>query len=392
MRPPLLVINAGSSSIKFSVFEPGSNRDLSVLVRGQVEDLDGSPQLQVSDGHGHNLAQTAVPGGGHQHAIQVIHKWCRQRFGGEAAFAGVGHRLVHGGRSYAGPTLVDEAVLAQLERLIPLAPLHQPTQIAAIRAVSKVAPQLPQVACFDTAFHRSQPALAQEYALPHELTSRGIHGYGFHGLSYEYIVASLPSVAPECVGRRLIVAHLGNGASMCAIDQGRSVATTMGMTPLDGLPMGTRCGALDPGVVLYLAQHEKMSATTIEQMLYEKSGLLGISGVSGDMRELQASKQPAARHAIDLFVYRIGRELGSLVAALGGLDALIFTGGIGEHSAQVRERVCRDAGWLGISLDQGANKKSGPRISPAARTPSAWVIPTDENLMIARHTRALLDA
>ncbi|HEY3730132.1 MAG TPA: acetate/propionate family kinase [Steroidobacteraceae bacterium] len=392
MRAPLLVINAGSSSIKFSVFETGSNQDLSVLVRGQVEDLDGSPQLQVSDGHGHNLTRQAVPGGGHDHAIQVIHNWCVQRFGGEAAFAGVGHRLVHGGQSYAGPTLVDENVLAQLERLIPLAPLHQPTQIAAIRAVTKVAPQLRQVACFDTAFHRSQPALAQEYALPHSLTSRGIHGYGFHGLSYEYIVASLASVAPECVGRRLIVAHLGSGASLCAISQSRSVATTMGMTPLDGLPMGTRCGALDPGVVLYLAQHEKMSAKAIEQLLYEQSGLLGISGVSGDMRELQSSKRPAAGHAIDLFVYRVGRELGSMVAALSGLDALIFTGGIGEHSPQVRARVCRDAGWLGLSLDEDANNKSGPRISVAARTPSAWVIPTDENLMIARHTRSLLDA
>jgi acetate kinase len=392
MRQPLLVINAGSSSIKFSVFETGSNPDLPVMARGQIEDLDGSPRLQVSDGHGHNLATQAVSGAGHEQAIEVIHNWCVQRFGGEAAFAGVGHRLVHGGRTYAGPTLIDAGVLAQLERLIPLAPLHQPTQIAAIRAVSKVAPQLRQVACFDTAFHRSQPALAQEYALPHELTGRGIHGYGFHGLSYEYIVATMPSVAPECVGRRLVVAHLGNGASLCAINQSRSVATTMGMTPLDGLPMGTRCGALDPGVVLYLAQHEKMSAKAIEQLLYQQSGLLGISGVSGDMRELQASKLPAAAHAIDLFVYRIGRELGSLVAALGGLDGLIFTGGIGEHSPQVRERVCRDAGWLGISLDEHANKHSGPRLSPAGRSPSAWLIPTDENLMIARHTRALLDA
>ncbi|HEY1726379.1 MAG TPA: acetate/propionate family kinase [Steroidobacteraceae bacterium] len=392
MHQPLLVINAGSSSIKFAVFKTGSNEDLSAVARGQVEDLNGSPQMQISDAHGHNLVKQAVSGGGHDGAIRVIHNWCVQQFGGEAAFAGVGHRLVHGGRAYAAPTLIDEGVLKQLESLVPLAPLHQPTQIAAIRAVSKVAPQLRQVACFDTAFHRSQPALAQEYALPRELTGRGIHGYGFHGLSYEYIVASLPRVAAECAGKRLVVAHLGNGASLCAIHQSRSIATTMGMTPLDGLPMGTRCGALDPGVLLYLAQHEKMSAKAIEQLLYEQSGLLGVSGVSGDMRELEASKQPDARHAIDLFVYRIGRELGSLVAALGGLDALIFTGGIGEHSAQVRARVCHDAGWLGVSLDADANKKSGPRISLPERAPSTWVIRTDENLMIARHTRTLLDA
>jgi len=249
-----------------------------------------------------------------------------------------------------------------------------------------------QVACFDTAFHRGQPSLAQEFALPRELTARGIRRYGFHGLSYEYIVSVLPQVAPQCARSKLIVAHLGNGASMCAIDQGRSICSTMGMTPLDGLPMGTRTGALDPGVMLYLMQHEAMGAHALEQLVYERSGLLGVSGLSGDMRTLLASDLPAAREAIDLFVYRIGRELGSLVAALGGLDALVFTGGIGEHAWQIRSRVCQDARWIGVTLDEPANVKGGPLISRAGSAPSAWVIPTDENLMVARHTRRLLDA
>ena len=265
-------------------------------------------------------------------------------------------------------------------------------QIAAIRAIAAVAPRVPQVACFDTAFHRVQPALAQAFALPRELSAAGIRRYGFHGLSYEYIVSVLPDVAPECADGKLIVAHLGNGASMCAIERGRSIATTMGFTALDGLPMGTRSGALDPGVVLYLLQRQVMDASALERLLYERSGLLGVSGISGDMRTLLASDAQGARDAIDLFVYRIGREIGSLTAALGGLDALIFTGGIGEHAAPVRARVCDDARWIGIGLDEAANARHGPRIShPGARV-SAWVIPTDENLMVARHTRRLLAA
>jgi acetate kinase len=275
--------------------------------------------------------------------------------------------------------------------LIPLAPLHQPHNIAAIRAIATSAPDVPQVACFDTAFHRAQADIAQEYGLPHELTAKGIRRYGFHGLSYEYIVSVLPDVSPECADGRLVVAHLGNGASLCAIHRGRSVANTMGFSTVEGLLMGTRTGSLDPGVILYLLQHEGMSAEAVERLLYEKSGLLGVSGLSSDMRTLMASASPAARNAVDLFVYRIRRELGSLAGALGGVDALIFTAGIGEHSAEIRARVCRDARWLGIILDDEANAKGGPRLSVPDSPTSAWMIPTDENLMIARHTRRLID-
>jgi acetate kinase len=391
MRQPILVINAGSSSIKFSLFEPAAGGALSPGVRGQVENIGKSPQLTVTDAAGSKLADQPVAGVGHEPAITAIQQWFSAHIGSEAGFGGVGHRVVHGGQKYSRPALIDDQVLSDLEQLVPLAPLHQPHQIAAIRAVTAVAPQLRQVACFDTAFHRGQPTPAQEFALPRQLTATGIRRYGFHGLSYEYIVGVLPQVAPDCAGGKLVVAHLGSGASMCAIDDGRSVASTMGLTPLDGLPMGTRCGALDPGVVLYLMQHEGMSAQAVEQLLYERSGLLGVSGLSSDMRTLLASGLPAAREAIDLFVYWIGRELGSLVAALGGLDALIFTGGIGEHAAPIRARVCQDAGWIGISLDEVANARGGPRISPVSSAPSAWMIPTDENLMVARHTRTLLD-
>lgn len=288
--------------------------------------------------------------------------------------------------------LIDDRVLANIEALAPLAPLHQAHHIAAIRAFAAAAPEVRQVACFDTAFHHEQPAVAQQFALPRELTAKGVRRYGFHGLSYEYIVSVLPEIAPECAQGRVVVAHLGNGASMCAIDRGHGIASTMGLTALDGLPMGTRCGALDPGVILYLLQHEGMDAHAIERLIYERSGLLGVSGISSDMRTLLASDAPSAREAIELFVYQIGRSLGSLVAALGGLDALVFTGGIGEHAQQIRERVCEGARWLGIALDPAANMRGGPRISSAGSAVSAWVIPTDENLMIARHTRRLLDA
>jgi acetate kinase len=274
---------------------------------------------------------------------------------------------------------------------VPLAPLHQPHHIAAIRAIAAVAPAVPQVACFDTAFHRNQPPLALEFALPRELTAKGIRRYGFHGLSYEYIVSKLPEVAPACARGKIVVAHLGNGASMCAIDGGRSIATTMGFTPVDGLPMGTRTGALDPGVILYLLAHERMDTAAVEHLIYEGSGLLGVSGLSSDMRTLLASDAPAAREAVALFVYRIGRELGSLVAALGGLDALIFTGGIGENAAEIRARVCRCAGWIGVALDEEANTRGGPLISRPGSAVSVWVVPTNENLMVARHTRRLIE-
>jgi acetate kinase len=391
MREPILVVNAGSSSIKFSVFETMADRSLSAGAHGQVESIGTSPHLEVTDPHGNKLADEPVAGDGYAGAVAAIHDWFAAHVGSDAGFDGVGHRVVHGGSTYSQPVQIDSQVLTAIEALIPLAPLHQPHHIAVIRAISAIAPRVPQVACFDTAFHRSQPALAQEFALPRELTAKGVRRYGFHGLSYEYIVSTLPEFVPDCVQKKIVVAHLGNGASMCAIDRGRSVATTMGFTAVDGLPMGTRTGALDPGVILYLLQHERMDPEAIEQMIYQRSGLLGVSGISSDMRALLASNAPSAKEAVDLFVYRIGRELGSLAAALRGLDALVFTAGIGEHAPEIRARACLDAHWLGVTLDEQANAKGGPRISSSGSAVSAWVIPTDENLMIARHTRHLLD-
>jgi acetate kinase len=391
MRDPILVINAGSSSIKFSVFETAADGSLKAGVHGQVEGIGTSPRLKIADAKGRGVANQIVAGNDHRAAIAAIQDWFADRGGGEAGFGGVGHRIVHGGTAYSEPVVIDERVISGLEELVPLAPLHQPHHIAAIRAVAAVAPHVPQVACFDTAFHRDQPPLAREFALPRELTAKGIRRYGFHGLSYEYIASKLPEVAPQCADGRLVVAHLGNGASMCAIAHRRSIATTMGFTPVDGLPMGTRTGALDPGVILYLIAHERMDPNAVQHLIYEGSGLLGVSGLSSDMRTLLASDAPAAREAVALFVYRIGRELGSLVAALGGLDALIFTGGIGENAAEIRARVCGHAGWLGVALDEDANARCGPLISRQGSAVSVWVVPTNEDLMVARHTRRLIE-
>ena len=400
MHGPILVINAGSSSIKFSVFETAACGALSAVLHGQVEGIGAAPRgtephltchLACRDSRGGRIADEAVRARNHDEAMAAIHTWFAAHAGGEADFAGVGHRIVHGGLAYAEPVLIDAGVIAGLEALVPLAPLHQPHNIAALRAAAAVAPQAPQVACFDTAFHRHQPAVAQTFALPRALTAKGIRGYGFHGLSYEYIAAAMPAVAPECAHGKLVVAHLGNGASMCAIAAGRSVATTMTFTAVDGLPMGTRCGSLDPAAILYLLRHEGMDADGVERLIYGQSGLLGVSGMSSDMRALLASEAPSAREAIDLFIYRIGRELGSLTAALHGLDALVFTAGIGENAAQIRARVCRDAAWLGIALDEDANALNQTRISRAGSEVPVFVVPTDENLMIARHTRDVLE-
>lgn len=390
MRNPILVLNAGSSSLKFSIFER-RDRDLAAGVHGQVKGIGGEAMLEATDAKGKVLDRLPVVGAGHDGAIDAIHRWFSAHVGREAGFAAVGHRVVHGGVRYFEPVLIDDRVLSELEILIPLAPLHQPHNLAAIRAIRAVAPRVPQVACFDTAFHHTQPEVASRFALPQSITAKGVRRYGFHGLSYEYIVSALPAATNANVGSRIVVAHLGNGASMCAIRDGRSIASTMGFTAVDGLPMGTRTGTLDPGVILYLLQQERMNATSIEHLIYEQSGLLGVSGISSDMQTLLESPAQGARIAVELFVYRIGRELGSLAAALGGLDALIFTGGIGENAVQIRERVCRDAQWLGIELDAGANGAGGARISTPASKASAWVIPTDENLMIARHTRRLID-
>jgi len=303
---------------------------------------------------------------------------------------GIGHRVVHGGRDHVRPVRVDAAAIAALRRYVPLAPLHQPHNLEPIALLLERLPDVPQVACFDTAFHRTQPAVAQAFALPREFGERGVVRYGFHGLSYEYVASALPSHDERAARGRTVVLHLGNGASMCALAGGRSVASTMGFTAVDGLPMGTRSGNLDPGVVLYLMDELRMDARAIEDLIYRRSGLLGVSGISSDMRVLLASADPRAHEAIDLFVYRVGRELGSLAAALGGLDALVFTAGIGENSAALRARIVRDAAWLGVELDDAANESHAARISSGTSRTSAWVIPTNEELMIARHTRDLV--
>lgn len=389
MPGTILVINAGSSSIKFALFDGGTARSLAPGASGQVEGIGTAPRLTVRV-DGTVLVDRSCPGAGtHDGALDEIRRWLGDHLPDGAVHA-VGHRIVHGGETFASPVRINGDVLKALERLIPLAPLHQPHNLAVVSAVAKSMPEVPQVACFDTAFHRTQPALAQACALPASITAGGVRRYGFHGLSYEYIAAALPRVAPALAGGRVVVAHLGNGASMCAMHAGRSIATTMGFTALDGLVMGTRCGSLDPGVLLYLMDQRGMDARALERLLYHEAGLLGVSGLSSDMRTLLASDDARAQAAVDLFVYRVGRELGSLAAALGGLDALVFTGGIGENAASVRARVCAGAAWLGIRLDAGANGGGGPRISSAGTQPSAWVIPTDENLMIARHTQALL--
>ena len=313
----------------------------------------------------------------------------RSRYG-NARVLGVGHRVVHGGAKFSGPTVVTPSVLDDLRKLVPLAPLHQPYNLAAIEAVAARLPGVPQVACFDTSFHRGQAGVAEVIPLPRDLVRSGIQRYGFHGLSYEYIASALPQVAPEIAGGRVIVAHLGSGASLCALRNGRSVDNSLGFTALDGLCMGTRPGAVDPGVILYLFQELGLSAKEVETILYKKSGLLGISGISNDMRDLIDSREPAAQLAVDYFVYRATKEIGALAAVLGGIDGLVFTAGIGENSAAVRARICEACAWLGVDLDQEANARKTPRISRSGSRVSAWVIPTNEELMIARHTGMLL--
>ena len=391
MADAILVLNAGSSSIKFSVFTVRAH-ELALAINGQIEGLYTAPRFAPRTRPGTKSARSQWDDGtrlGHDGAIEHLVQFLREHRENHRLIA-VGHRVVHGGLEYPEPTLVNAQVIAKLEKFVPLAPLHQPHNLAPIRIVLERMPQMPQVACFDTAFHRAQPEIAQAFALPPNITERGVRRYGFHGLSYEYIASALPAIDARAAAGRVVVAHLGNGASMCAIKAGKSVASTMGFTAVEGLPMGTRCGALDPGVMLYLMDELKMDARAIEKLIYQQSGLLGVSGISSDMRTLLESKEPRAKLAIDLFVYRIGRELGSLTAALGGLDALVFTGGIGEHAVAIRERVCRDAAWAGIELDAAANAKGGPRISTASSRVDAWVIPTNEEVMIARHARVVL--
>jgi acetate kinase len=385
-----IVLNAGSSSLKFSVYRRSDATAWKVEVRGQIDGIGSSPRFSASDGAGVRLAddrmEKSVDGRG---AFDALAAWLRSRYGG-ARVLGVGHRVVHGGAKYARPTIVTPEVLADLRALVPLAPLHQPYNLAAIDAVSERLPGVPQVACFDTSFHRGQPAVAEVVPLPRDLCHGGVQRYGFHGLSYEYIASVLPTVAPEIAHGRVIVAHLGSGASLCAMNDGKSVDSTLGFTALDGLCMGTRPGAIDPGVILYLFQVLGLSAKDVETILYKKSGLLGISGISNDMRDLLGSTEPGARLAVDYFVYQAAKQIGALAAVLGGLDGLVFTAGIGENSGEIRRRICKASAWLGLDLDEEANAKKDPRISGKQSRVSAWVIPTNEELIIARHTGVLL--
>jgi acetate kinase len=386
-----LVLNAGSSSLKFCVYcRPGEDA-WGLAARGQIEGIGTAPRLSVKDDAGAALGDetldASVKDG--RAALDALAGWLRGRWGG-AHVLGVGHRVVHGGATYAGPAIVTPEVLADLRALVPLAPLHQPYNLAAIEAVSARLPGVPQVACFDTSFHRGQPAVAQLVPLPKAIRDTGVQRYGFHGLSYEYIASVLPEVVPEIADGRVVVAHLGSGASLCAMKGRRSVDSTLGFTALDGLCMGTRPGSVDPGVILHLFQTMGRTAGDVEKILYKQSGLIGISGISNDMRDLLESPDPAARLAVDYFVYQAAKQLGALAAALGGVDGIVFTAGIGERSAEIRRRICEASAWLGVTLDASANAKHETRISSATSRVSAWVIPTNEELMIARHTGALL--
>jgi acetate kinase len=386
-----LVLNAGSSSLKFAVYRRARGIAWEVVSRGQVEGIGSSPRMSARDASG-AVMSTPAPGPtvrDGRAALEHVAGWLRETFGG-ARILGVGHRVVHGGPRHAGPVIVTPELLAELRELIPLAPLHQPYNLAAIEAVAQRLPDVPQVACFDTSFHRGQAPVAQLVALPREVGGGALQRYGFHGLSYEYIASVLPQVAPEIAEGRVIVAHLGSGASLCALRGGRSIDSTLGFTALDGLCMGTRPGSVDPGVILYLFQQLELSAKEVEAILYKKSGLLGISGISNDMRDLLKSQEPSARLAVDYFVYRAAKEIGALAAVLGGVDALVFTAGIGENSPEIRRRICEASAWLGIELDPQANTGNAARISGPVSRVSAWMIPTNEELMIARHTGRLL--
>jgi len=393
MANAILVINAGSSSIKFSLFLE-HHQQLTLSISGQIEGLYTSARFRSKDSQGALRGEKAWPDGvklGHDGALDYLVGYLGSELGVDRLI-GIGHRVVHGGLAYMQPVRVDATVLSALETLIPLAPLHQPHNLAPIRRALEHIPDLPQIACFDTSFHRTQPEVVRMFALPAELRNAGIMRYGFHGLSYEFIASKLNEIVPIAAKGRTVVLHLGNGASMCAIREGRSMASTMGFTAVEGLPMGTRSGSLDPGVILYLMDQRGMDARAIEKLIYNQSGLLGVSGISSDMRTLLASEEPLAKLAVDLFVYQIRRNLGSLAAALGGIDAIVFTAGIGENSPEIRSRVCRDAGWLGVEFDEAANAAGRQRISTAASRVAAYVIPTDEELMIAQHTRRLLGA
>jgi acetate kinase len=389
----ILVVNAGSSSVKFQVFAVDAGSGLQRHIKGQVDGIGSRPKMRATSADGTVLVDRkyevdAVPDV--TKALEISGAWLRDEL--RIKPLTVGHRVVHGGPDFDRPVRVDQDVLSRLERYSNLAPLHQPFNLAPIRSLLSNAPEVPQVACFDTAFHRSHGDLADHYAIPFKLYHEGIRRYGFHGLSYEYIAKALPQAAPRIAQKRVIVAHLGSGASMCALHRGRSVDSTMGFTALDGLAMGTRPGQIDPGVILYLMTEKGMSAAEVQNFLYRECGLKGLSGVSNDMRELGASDDPHAVFAVEYFVHRIALNAAMLAASLQGLDAFVFTAGIGENSANIRERIVRKLAWLGASLDEEANAMHAPVISrPGSKFP-IHVLPTDEELMIAQHTLALLQS
>jgi acetate kinase len=386
-----LVFNAGSSSLKFCLYSRGEGQNWRLTARGQIDGIGTSPKLSVKDDAGKSLANdkldASVRDG--RAALESLAGWLRANYGGSRV-VGVGHRVVHGGAKYAGPCVVTPQVMEDLRTLIPLAPLHQPYNLAAIDAVSERLPGVPQVACFDTSFHRGQPAVAELVPLPKELRDAGVQRYGFHGLSYEYIASVLPEVAPDIAAGRVIVAHLGSGASLCAMKNGKSVDSSLGFTALDGLCMGTRPGSMDPGIVLHLFQTLGKTPAEVEKLLYKQSGLIGISGISNDMRDLLGHPSADAKLAVDYFVYEAAKHIGSLAAVLGGVDGIVFTAGIGEHSAEIRRRIGEASAWLGVAIDPAANEKHGPKISMPSSRVAVWVVPTNEELMIARHTGRLL--
>jgi acetate kinase len=388
-----LVLNSGSSSLKFAAFQAADATDWPLAARGNIDGLGTAPKMSVRYGDGSAVATPKLPDGLRDAgaALEHLFEWLSANFAG-VRLVGVGHRIVHGGPRHAGPVLVTPEVLAELRRLVPFAPLHQPYNLAGIEAVARHRPEVPQVACFDTSFHRTLPAVAKLLPLPEDVRRGGVERYGFHGLSYEYIASVLPQIAPQIAHARVIVAHLGNGASLCALRGGVSVENTFSFTALDGLCMGTRPGAIDPGVILYLFQTLGKSADEVESLLYAKSGLLGISGISNDMRVLLGSREPSAALAVDYFVYRLAKEIGALSAVLDGLDALVFTAGIGENSPVIRRRVCQACAWLGVELDEPANDANASRISRSSSRVSAWRIATNEESMIARHTARMLAA
>ncbi len=386
--PVIGVINAGSSSLKFAFYEGGRP-----IISGQVDGLGSRPVARASGQDAGALEPPDLgptPPATPSEVLPVLLPWAKEMLG-RRRLAALGHRVVQGGMRHTRHERVTPQLLGELETLIPLAPLHQPHNLAAIRTALALSPALPQVACFDTAFHRSVPEVAQAFALPHKWHDEGIRRYGFHGLSCEYVASVLPAQAPEIAEGRVVVAHLGNGASLCALNARNSIASTMGFTVLDGLPMGTRCGDLDPGVVLHLMQHKRMSVDALENLLYRQSGMLGLSGVSSDFRDLLACQNQRAQFAIEVFCYQTIRHIGSLVAALGGLDGIVFTAGVGENAAPIRAAICSGFRWIGLELDEAANRLHGPRISTNDSRVAAFVIKSDENAMIARHTQALCD-